>query len=103
MERAAALNLESASDGVQHAADLPHPPKGRETPALRAFEAAGGNSIRLADARRAAIQESIGRTEAMDEQLNTSLDGAWKIFGRVLARQSLMQLRTELADVRRGK
>jgi diguanylate cyclase (GGDEF)-like protein len=76
--------------------------EGRRSPALRAFEAAGRNSIRLADARRAALRESAGRTEAMDEQLKTSLDGAWKIFGRVLARQSLMQLRSELADVRSG-
>jgi diguanylate cyclase (GGDEF)-like protein len=88
-ERAAAQNLESASEGVQ-----------RQT--LQTYEAAGRNSIRLADARRAALHEIAGRADAMDEQLKTSLDGAWKIFGRVLARQSLMQLRSELDDIRRG-
>jgi len=100
--RAAAQNLESTSEGVQPAADLPDAQKGHRRQALRTYEAAGGNSIRLADARRVAVQEIAGRVEAMDEQLKTSLDGAWKIFGRVLARQSLMQLRSELDDIRRG-
>jgi diguanylate cyclase (GGDEF)-like protein len=101
-ERAAAQNLESASEGVQQAADLPDPQKGQRRQALQTYEAAGRNSIRLADAGRAALQEIAGRAEAMDEQLKTSLDGAWKIFGRVLARQSLMQLRSELEDIRRS-
>jgi diguanylate cyclase (GGDEF)-like protein len=101
-ERAAAQNLESTSEGVQQAADLPDPQKGYRRQALQTYEAAGRNFIRLADARRAALQESAGCAEAMDEQLKTSLDGAWKIFGRVLARQSLMQLRSELDDIRRS-
>src|SRR5262245_43287092 len=39
------------------------------------------------------------------EQLNTrvkkSLDHAWKIFGRVVARQSLVKLSSDLDDLRR--
>jgi diguanylate cyclase (GGDEF)-like protein len=101
-ERAAAQKLESASEGVQQTADLPDPPRGHRRQALQTYEAAGRNSIRLADARRAALQEMAGSADAMDRQLKTSLDGAWKIFGRVLARQSLMQLRSELDDIRRG-
>src|SRR5450631_3758558 len=85
-ERAAAQNLESA---------LP-------AQAIQTFEAAGRNSIRLADARRAALQEAAAYTDAMDQQLKASQDRAWRIFGRVLARQSLMQLRSALDEVRRG-
>jgi diguanylate cyclase (GGDEF)-like protein len=88
-ERAAAQNLESASEGALGQA-------------IETYEAAGRNSIRLADARQGALHEIAGRADAMDGQLKTSLDGAWKIFGRVLARQSLMQLRSELDDIRRG-
>jgi diguanylate cyclase (GGDEF)-like protein len=101
-ERSAAQNLASASDGVQQAPDLPAPQKGRFAQAIQAFEAAGRDSIRLADARRAALHEAAACTDAMDQRLKTSLDGAWKIFGRILARQSLMQLRAELDDVHRG-
>jgi diguanylate cyclase (GGDEF)-like protein len=101
-ERAAARNLESASEGVQQTADLPDPQRGHRRQALQTYEAAGKNSIRLADARRAALEEIAAGADAMDKQLKTSLDGAWKIFGRVLARQSLMQLRSELDDIRRG-
>jgi diguanylate cyclase (GGDEF)-like protein len=101
-ERAAAQNLESASEGVQQTADLPDPQRGYRRQALQTYEAAGKNSIRLADARRAALEEIAASADAMDKQLKTSLDGAWKIFGRVLARQSLMQLRSELDDIRRG-
>jgi diguanylate cyclase (GGDEF)-like protein len=36
----------------------------------------------------------------MDATLKTSLDGAWKIFGRVVARQSLLQLSTDLNAMR---
>jgi len=101
-ERAAAQNLESVSEGVQQTADLPDPQRARRRQALQTCEAAGRNSIRLADARRAALQEIAGSADAMDKQLKTSLDGAWRIFGRVLARQSLMQLRSELDDIRRA-
>jgi diguanylate cyclase (GGDEF)-like protein len=101
-ERSATQNLESASEGGQPAAKLPDPQKGHRRQALQNYEAAGRNSIRLADARHAALQDIAGCAEAIDQQLNTSLDGAWKIFGRVLARQSLLQLRSELDDIRRG-
>jgi diguanylate cyclase (GGDEF)-like protein len=101
-ERAAAHNLESASEGVQQTADLPDPQRGHRRQALQTYEAAGKNSIRLADARRAALEEIAASADAMEKQLKISLDGAWKIFGRVLARQSLMQLRSELDDIRRG-
>jgi diguanylate cyclase (GGDEF)-like protein len=81
---------------------LPDPQRGHRRQALQTYEAAGKNSIRLADARRAVLEEIAASADAMDKQLKTSLDGAWKIFGRVLARQSLMQLRSELDDIRRG-
>jgi hypothetical protein len=38
--------------------------------------------------------------QAMNDRLQSTIDGAWKIFGRVLARQSLIQLRVELDAIR---
>jgi len=101
-EHAAARNLDNVSHGLQQAAELPASQRGRFLQALQTFEAAGRDSFRLADARREALQEAAVCTDAMDQQLKTSLDRAWKIFGRVLARQSILQLRSELDDVRRG-
>ena len=67
----------------------------------KAYEAAGGYHIRSADTRRAAVAEYTGYADGMDRRLTKSLDGALKIFGRVLARQSLMQLHAELDEIRR--
>jgi diguanylate cyclase (GGDEF)-like protein len=56
--------------------------------------------IHVADERRSARTEHSKRSEAIDRRLQQSLDGAWKIFGRVIARQSLIQLRTHLDAIR---
>src|SRR4029077_3513665 len=61
-ERAAAQNLESASEGALGQA-------------IETYEAAGRNFIRLADARQGALHEIAGRADATDGQLKTSLDG----------------------------
>ena len=56
--------------------------------------------VRVGDQRRSARTEHSMHSEAIDKELQQSLDGAWKIFGRVMARQSLLQLRTELNTIR---
>jgi diguanylate cyclase (GGDEF)-like protein len=57
--------------------------------------------IRVADQRRLARFEHAKHTEAIDRRIQLSLDAAWKIFGRVFARQSLLQLRAERDAIRR--
>jgi len=56
--------------------------------------------ISVADERRLARFEHARHTEAIDRRIQTSLDSAWKIFGRVFARQSLLQLRAHRDAIR---
>lgn len=56
--------------------------------------------IELSQDRRRLLREYSETLEHMDGRLNASLDGAFKIFGRVVARQSLLQLNTSLSGLR---
>jgi diguanylate cyclase (GGDEF)-like protein len=56
--------------------------------------------IRTADARRDAVGEYSAHLDAMALRIKRSFDGAWKIFGRVIARQSLLQLRANVDEIR---
>lgn len=60
----------------------------------------GREVVRAADQRRLARTEHARLLETINARLQTTLDGAWKIFGRVIARQSLIELRVELDAVR---
>ena len=60
----------------------------------------GRQIVLFADQRRAARIEHSKLLESINDRLQTTVDGAWKIFGRVIARQSLIQLRVELDAVR---
>ena len=56
--------------------------------------------ISVADERRLVRIEHSRHTEAIERRLQASLDAAWKIFGRVFARQSLLQLRAHRDSIR---
>jgi diguanylate cyclase (GGDEF)-like protein len=56
--------------------------------------------IRLSDARRNAHASHAKLTATLYERLRNALDGSFKIFGRVLARQSLVELRNDFDRVR---
>ena len=56
--------------------------------------------IRVADQRRTERIEHSRHSESIQKRMQQSLDGAWKIFGRVIARQSLLQMRTYLDAIR---
>lgn len=56
--------------------------------------------IQLAQDRRQLLREYSETLEQMNGRVNASLDGAFKIFGRVVARQSLVQLNTSLSGLR---
>ena len=55
--------------------------------------------IELADMRRDQLARYTQRTEAVNQRIKVALNRAWSIFGRVLARRSLLQLRTALDGV----
>jgi diguanylate cyclase (GGDEF)-like protein len=61
----------------------------------------GKEVIRGADARRAMAAEYWEHFEAVDKRMKGSVDRSFKIFGRVIARQSLISLNRELDDLRR--
>ncbi len=56
--------------------------------------------IQLSQDRRRLMREYSETLEHMNGRLNASLDGAFKIFGRVVARQSLLQLNSSLSGLR---
>ncbi len=57
--------------------------------------------ISLADTRRQLIVQSGQHFDALDAQITNALDGAWKIFGRVITRQSLVAVSRQLDPLRR--
>ena len=64
---------------------------------------AGDDVIRVADERRAVLAGYWSHFESVDAQVKKALDqNNWKIFGRVISRQSLLALSRDLDDIRRG-
>ncbi len=74
----------------------------RLTADIRAFEERGDRVIRSADNRRSLRDEYSKHVEALDTRLRESLTSAFTIFGRVVARQSLVRLQTNLEALRRS-
>jgi len=60
----------------------------------------GRQIVLFSDQRRAARIEHSKLLDSINDRLQTTLNGAWKLFGRVIARQELIQLRVELDAVR---
>jgi diguanylate cyclase (GGDEF)-like protein len=68
---------------------------------IAAYINGGQFLIQVADERRAARLAHSNLANAINDRMQWSLDRAWKIFGRIIARQSLVQMRTEFEAVRR--
>jgi diguanylate cyclase (GGDEF)-like protein len=100
--KAATQDLDTATTDVQVRSG---PVAAAAAPAIEqgllTYVEAGDKYLQIADARRAARREYIGRSEAMDARISASLGRDWKIFGHVFARQSLVQLHTDLEELRR--
>ncbi len=101
---ASAVNYEVALGALERAADS-FAEKHRENPtfspahlqgALAAFRQISQELVQVARERRATIDRYTSTVAAMNARLQKSIDGAWKIMGRVVARQSLIQLTAEL-------
>jgi diguanylate cyclase (GGDEF)-like protein len=68
---------------------------------LGAHRKHGADLVEAADRRRQLLSDYWERFERIDAQVKGSLDRNWKIFGRVIARQSLISLSRDLDDIRR--
>lgn len=79
----------------------------RETPdQLRAriaeYRSRGSELAHVADVRKKTLDQLEKRFDAMDARTKASLAESWKIFGRVVARKSLVELNSSLDEIRRG-
>ena len=97
------VNSKLADDEFGKAAEsLRH--NASDTPSLQAAAAEliarSEKAIHLADQRRIQRLAYAKLTDNLYQRLRASLDGSFKIFGRVLARQSLVQLRNDFDRVR---
>lgn len=77
---------------------------GRSFPKLRAglknYVASAEALLKSSASRHESLETYSATFDRMDATLKTALEGAWKIFGRVVARQSLMQLCSDLDAMR---
>jgi diguanylate cyclase (GGDEF)-like protein len=69
---------------------------------LKAYAAQGKVLTSIADSRRATEMTRSALLQSLNARVKNSLSGAWKIFGRVVARQSLIQLSAELDTLRQS-
>ncbi len=58
--------------------------------------------VQLADSRGKQLEALSKQFEELDAQTKSSLDRAWKIFGRVVTRQSVLDLGRRVDDLRRN-
>ena len=98
----AAQELEREAQLYTSAA-LPDTAGSRETLLSRfaAFRAQKDELVRAADARRSVLKKFWDRFDALDARTKASLAGSWKIFGRVVARKTLVDLNSGLDEMRR--
>jgi diguanylate cyclase (GGDEF)-like protein len=68
---------------------------------VRAYRQQGGDLIELTTTRHKLMADYSAHFEQLNTRVKKSLDHAWKIFGRVVARQSLVKLTSDLDDLRR--
>jgi diguanylate cyclase (GGDEF)-like protein len=69
--------------------------------ALTSYERAGTDYVESADQRRSVLQLYQNRLDAMDRRITASMSRALKLFGRVLARQSLLHLHAGVDELQR--
>jgi diguanylate cyclase (GGDEF)-like protein len=69
---------------------------------IAAYKEHGGQLVQMADNRQAVMSEYSALFEDIYARVNESVKRAWKILGRVVARQSLLQLSADFDGLRRG-
>ena len=70
--------------------------------AMKTYKEAGDDLVQAADNRREKLSDYSTLFEASYARVNESVKSAWKVFGRVVARQSLVQLEADLDGLRRS-
>jgi diguanylate cyclase (GGDEF)-like protein len=68
--------------------------------AIKSYTLRGEEVVRLADSRRGVLNDYSQRLESMNARMKRSLDGSFKIFGRVIARQYLIQMENDFDEIR---
>jgi diguanylate cyclase (GGDEF)-like protein len=68
---------------------------------VKSYSAGAEELLRLADERHAKVGQYAMLFEQIYARANASVKDAWKVFGRIVARQSLLQLSTDLDALRR--
>ncbi len=58
--------------------------------------------VRTAESRKSLVAQYRKHFGSMETRMQDAIDGAWKIFGRVIAREALIELNGRLGDIRRG-
>jgi diguanylate cyclase (GGDEF)-like protein len=98
----AAQELERATQAYAKAS-IPGSSESRERllPHFVDLRALGEDLVRTADARRDVVKGFWERFDALDARTKASLAGSWKIFGRVIARKTLVDLNSSLDEIRR--
>ena len=70
-------------------------------PRIAELRALGLELVRTADERRGVLKEFWKRFDSLDARTKASLARSWKIFGRVIARKTLVDLNSSLDEIRR--
>jgi diguanylate cyclase (GGDEF)-like protein len=68
---------------------------------VASYRKQGDELVSDADRRRQLLVAYWDRMERVDARVKGSLDRTWKIFGRIIARESLVALSRDLDDIRR--
>jgi diguanylate cyclase (GGDEF)-like protein len=90
---AAAFTAAATADGES--------PPARFMVTLRSYRQHGADRIELTASRRKLMAGYSSHFGQLNTRVKKSLDHAWNIFGRVMARQSLVKLSSDLDDLRR--
>ena len=101
--RKAAADLKRASTTfTRAAASITHTSFAKLETATNEYLQDGDSLVDLGDRRRDLTKTYVTVFEGVNARIKASLAGSWKIFGRVVAKQSLLQLSTDLDSLRRN-
>jgi diguanylate cyclase (GGDEF)-like protein len=68
--------------------------------AVKSYQGRGEEAVRLADSRRSVINDYSQRLESMKVRMKRAVDRSFKIFGRVITRQYLIQMDNDFDEIR---
>jgi diguanylate cyclase (GGDEF)-like protein len=98
---AAARELERESQLYSSALPQSSDARNKLQSRFAAFRAQKDELVRAADGRRNVLKEFWERFDVLDVRTKASLAGSWKIFGRVVARKTLVDVNSSLDEIRR--